>query len=863
VDFYKTKDEMVEPTCEKLNNWIRNGVSITALRMDNAGENVSLSKQVVGKDWKLPIKIEFTARDTPQQNGIVEVKQATIFNRAKAKLNHANIPLAKRGKFFMAAAQTACKEDGLVVISHGEKQCSRYEHIFGKLPDFAKHLRQWGEAGVVKIKTKTSPKIDNKGITCMFVGYATNHAGDVYYMFNPTTEKILVTRDIVWLNRMFYNTDANAESVDTAKLKAGKGTNYYQVLTDESDDDDTLEINDELENEFHGSDNNQAADNIMTTQNVRRSTRTNIGRRTVMTFAEEQAQEIDRIRAPKVNVMNRELSANLSVDSNDMGEMALVGTSIGGGFSNTQELHVMKYKQAMEGQDAVHWQKAVYDEYKRMVENKVFQVVKRNQVPKHAKILTSTWAMKKKANGKFRARLNARGFEQVDGVHYNSTNKAAPVVNEITIVVVLIMIVMADWYAELLDVKSAFLHGTFEDGHEMYMYVPEGFESYYPTDSVLLLLRTIYGTCQAAHAFWMKLLVVMKVLGMERNKTDPCLYYSWTEQWGLIIWLSWVDDLLVCGKKEGVLDFKKKMMEQWDCDEQGTLKEYIGCKIDRDIKNGWMKLTQPVLIQSFKDEFELPDGAVPVTPMAPGELLTPVGGEDALDSKLHSEYRAGVGKLIYLMKKTRHEISNAVRELSKQVQSPGIVHLKNMYRVMKHVASTSEKGKMLKPGVTWDGNKNTLKFRLWGQSDSDHAKDPVTRRSVSGYATFLFGAPTNGVSRMQKTVSLSVNESETNAIVECAQDLLFEKRLIESLGLTVEVPMIINTDSQSTVDQFNSWSVGGRTRHSEAKMMWLRELKEEGVLDLQWVPSEQNFADLLTKNLPGADFDRHAKIFTG
>ena len=41
-------------------------------------------------------------------------------------------------------------------------------------------------------------------------------------------------------------------------------------------------------------------------------------------------------------------------------------------------------------------------------------VVKKKDVPKNADIIDSTWAMKKKANGQYRARLAARGFKPVE-----------------------------------------------------------------------------------------------------------------------------------------------------------------------------------------------------------------------------------------------------------------------------------------------------------------------------------------------------------------------------------------------------------------------------------------------------------------
>ena len=149
-------------------------------------------------------------------------------------------------------------------------------------------------------------------------------------------------------------------------------------------------------------------------------------------------------------------------------------------------------------------------------------------MPKDAKVLTSTWAMKKKSNGKFRARVNARGYEQVDGIHYDADSTAALVVNEITIRMVFVLMVMAGWYAEVVDVRGAFLHGKFEEGTRLYMEVPEGFESFYPVGCLLLLLQTIYGLKQVAFAFWVQLLKALRDMKFDRSKADPCLYFKWT-----------------------------------------------------------------------------------------------------------------------------------------------------------------------------------------------------------------------------------------------------------------------------------------------------------------------------------------------
>eukprot|EP00979_Chaetoceros_neogracilis_P012413 scaffold3301_cov154-Chaetoceros_neogracile.AAC.1 len=61
-----------------------------------------------------------------------------------------------------------------------------------------------------------------------------------------------------------------------------------------------------------------------------------------------------------------------------------------------------------------------------MEEYKVWTPKFIRDLPPDAKFITSTWAMKKKANGTYRARLNARGYEQVEGLHYDAANIAAP-----------------------------------------------------------------------------------------------------------------------------------------------------------------------------------------------------------------------------------------------------------------------------------------------------------------------------------------------------------------------------------------------------------------------------------------------------
>jgi len=80
----------------------------------------------------------------------------------------------------------------------------RVEHWCGKVTAFSKYLQTWGEAGTVKVKTMGTPKIADQGVHCMFVGYALDHAGDCYCMWDPATKQVHETRDVIWLKCMYY-----------------------------------------------------------------------------------------------------------------------------------------------------------------------------------------------------------------------------------------------------------------------------------------------------------------------------------------------------------------------------------------------------------------------------------------------------------------------------------------------------------------------------------------------------------------------------------------------------------------------------------------------------------------------------------
>jgi len=222
----------------------------------------------------------------------------------------------------------------------------------------------------------------------------------------------------------------------------------------------------------------------------------------------------------------------------------------------------------------------------------------------------------------------------------------------------------------------------------------------------------------------------MKINGFERSEADPCLFYAWRNE-GLVIWVTWVDDNMVIAPPN-IVDREKDMMKNhFECDDLGNMTEYIGCKIERSNTSRAIKITQPVLVQSLKDEFDLPDGVPPTTPAKPGTTITKQPEEEPLNAEKHTNYRAGIGKLQHLVRNSRPDIGNAVCELSRQLVRPTNSHYQAMLTTMKYVVSTPNRGIVLNPTGTWNGKDKDFVWIIKGRCDSNYATNPDDRKSVS------------------------------------------------------------------------------------------------------------------------------------
>ena len=176
--FLKKKNEQVEPIID----WIkalkaRHKIQVKIIRCDYAGENKVLERESDKKE--LGIIFEYTAPGTPQQNGVVERAFVTVMGRARAMMNNAGFTMAKRQQLWCEAAQTATMLDNILVQESAKSP--PFTQFFGVDAKYTKHLRVFGEMCVVADTDNKvgRTKIDPRGKISLFVGYSTQHAGDV------------------------------------------------------------------------------------------------------------------------------------------------------------------------------------------------------------------------------------------------------------------------------------------------------------------------------------------------------------------------------------------------------------------------------------------------------------------------------------------------------------------------------------------------------------------------------------------------------------------------------------------------------------------------------------------------------------
>jgi hypothetical protein len=164
--------------------------------------------------------------------------------------------------------------------------------------------------------------------------------------------------------------------------------------------------------------------------------------------------------------------------------------------------------------------------------------------------------------------------------------------------------------------------------------------------------------------------------------------------------MSWINDNAIVGQESvgqesNIMELKKALMNQFECKDCGPMDEYVGvgCMIEK-LKTGGVKFRQNVLLQSYRDEFDILKLKKFNTPAAPETgLRKPDKGEEILAPAEQTQYHSVVGKGMHMMQYSRPDTYNAVRVLARHMTSSATqVHYDTMLRMMKYVDDTSDLG---------------------------------------------------------------------------------------------------------------------------------------------------------------------------
>ena len=216
--------------------------------------------------------------------------------------------------------------------------------------------------------------------------------------------------------------------------------------------------------------------------------------------------------------------------------------------------------------------------------------------------------------------------------------------------------------------------------------------------------------------------------------------------------------------------------------------------------------------------------------------------EDKISPEEHKTYRSGVGTLLYLTKHSRPDICNPVRELSKTMDAPAPVHLKEMYKVIRFVLSTKDYG---------------LMFEL--RKDMKKSSDKETRISVFGYIIYFCGIAIAWRSKGMKSAVLSTTEAEYMALSEVVKELKFIVQLLQTMNVEVELPITVYVDNVGAIGLSNNRTTSDRTKHIDIRISFVKEYQEDGKIIIKFVKSEVNEVDIFTKNTTNVIFQNHQK----
>jgi len=554
-------------------------------------------------------------------------------------------------------------------------------------------------------------------------------------------------------------------------------------------------------------------------------------------------------------------------------------------YAASADPDTMYLHEAMREPDAAQFEEAMLKEVNDHSNKKHWRLLPRKKVPQGTPVVPSVWAMRRKRRidtqevYKWKARLNFDGRKQIKGVNYWETY--SPVATWESIRFVLIQSLIEGFQMRQIDFVQAYTQAKPEC--DMYMKVPKGFQvrkggrgkpsleicrhSKGDDDYALKLEANLYGSKQAGRV-WNRFLAkkLTNECGFTQSQVDECVFYR-----GHNIFVLYTDDSLLTGPKAKELDNIITSIRQakLDITVEDDVSDFLGVKIERKA-DGTFHLTQPHLIDSILKDLRL-DGPDTNPKHTPGKIYQRLFRHlESDDFDEHFIYRRVIGKLNYLEKSTRPDISCQVHMCARFCENPKREHGEAVKWLGRYLAGTRDKGLILSPkNQSFDCYVDADFAGNWDQATADW--DPDTAKSRTGFVVMYAGCPVVWTSRLQTQIVLSSTEAEYAAMSEAMRTVtplmdLAEEMARMGFNMSITKPKIhcrLFEDNAGAIEIAKVPKMRSRTKYMNCRYHHFRNEVETGRVTIQPIQSSLQPADYLTKSLDQHTFELHRRFIQG
>ena len=844
------------------------GYEVKFMRTDNAGENV---KALTKLCEQMGASIELTAPYTPQHNGVVERRFALLKQKAQAMMFAAGLNKDARELLWAEAAQ--CANDLENITSTTSSKTPAYELFTKEVSKLYPNLIQFGRIGYATIRMKIRGTWKEKSKKGIMVGYAKNHTGDTYRLYNANTKAVFESRDIIWADWKRIDPKANMSIFDTEpdlkEMPLGIDDQELPYPTE-------IPIPSTQTPHYIPPENDADIVEAGGVESGRTATRVTFDASTISapknkpTKLERELRKLDTVYNP--------IATKATIIDDEEEEEEVEKEEVEHDENNNESLHYVyeatltsdfgspkTWKETKQTREAEKWKEACKSEIQNFRKRQAWKSVSRERAASLGKkIIGSKWVFKKKQeqNGttRFKARVVTKGYMQNPGVDY--TESFSPVASDTSvraIFAITIANIDKEWTCEVIDIEAAFLEGDIDE--PIFVEWPDGitelgFVSEKDAEANCIeLKKSMYGNVDSALRFYRTYAEhLIEKMGMTRSLTDPCVFYMKDdEEKTLIIAACHVDDTIISGTPQEIAKFKEGVKKRFGITELGRLRKHLGIWYSWEIDNRYgdtvIVATMPTLIEEIVAAFKKHSKRDPrqaKTPGTPGLSMTKNDGEP-IDIEV---YRSIVGKIMYLTTKIMVEGANAARELSKHFSNPGAEQWKELERFCSYLEAEETNIKLT--------YRKPSEMKVMSMVDSNYATNKDDRRSVSEAITTIGGTIVSWMSKTQSSTTLSSTEAEYFSLSTATQEVRFIQQLLGEIFENV-MPAIMKEDNTGAIFLVKNRQVGQRTKHIDIRHHFLREHCEAGRIKIEFVQSAKNEADIATKNVTEKIHALHAQ----